>query len=167
MDVLARLEYRVEPRSHDIEASLHHIWTMPRSSQDRAMSLIESHQLHTWLASRKSSALFVNGNHDASAQQSPLTYVCARLVDTIYRSTAGRYSRYSLVLKQTFFCGLHLKMDEPVAGPIGMMRSLVLQLIKGYNACSMPMVGRQLDINSFNFDDLCHTFTVLIRQLPP
>ena len=164
--VLATLDFDIELLPNDIEANLHHVWTLPLSAQDRAVTLMESEKLHTWLTTTSPSALFVNGNHDAAARQSPLTYVCTKLIDTICSRAAGTSARHSSILAQVFFCGQHLDIEDTAFGPAGMMRNLIMQLVINYGAFDLLTIRRLLDLDPFNIEELCDAFGGLVKQLP-
>ena len=162
---LAGLEFDIELLSDDIEANVRHVWTLPLSAQDRAVTLMESENLHTWLTTTNPSALFVNGQYDAAARQSPLTYVCTKLVDTIGSRAAGTSTRHSSILAQVFFCGQHLSLEDSAFGPAGMMRNLISQLVINHGAFDLRAIRRLLDLDSSNIGELCDAFAGLIRQL--
>ena len=127
---------------------------------------MESQRLHAWLISTQPSALFVNGNHDASARQSPISYVCAKLMDSICTRATGMRPRYPLILAQAFFCGQHIDLEDPESGLIGMMRSLLSQLIINYNSFDVSTMRQLMNINSFDIGELCVIFSNLIGKLP-
>lgn len=163
---LATLEYEIELLPRNVEANLRHIWTIPLPAQDRAIALMKSPKLHTWLTSTHSSALFVNGNGDASARQSPLSFICSKLMDTVCPLAVGMRPKYCSILAQSFFCGQHVDIEDPAKGPVGMMRNLVSQILINYSAFSMPTIRRLLDIDPFDIRALCNIFSGLIKQLP-
>ena len=164
--VLASLDYRIDLSLEDVEACLRQIWTLPLSAQDRTVTLLNSPKLLSWLSSMHSSALFVNGNHDASARQSPLTYVCAKLMDTIAPWTAGKHANHRSIFAQVFFCGQHADLDDPERGPLGMMRSLVSQLLTSFSAFRMTTIRSIRDIDASDVYKLCDAYASLIKEVP-
>ena len=163
--ILAILDCDVELLPQDVERNLRDVWTLPKSAQDRAVSLMESQRLHNWLTSTEPSAIFVNGNHDASARNSPISYVCSKLIDSIC-PWADTNSKTSSIIGLAFFCGQHLDFEDPARGPTGMMRNLILQLVMNYRAFSLTTLRQLLEIDSSEMQALCTAFSILIEQLP-
>lgn len=56
--------------------------------------------------------------------------------------------------------------DDPAAGPAGMMRSLLSQLLLSYSAFTLKTIKRLLDIDPSEVGELCTAFADLIEQLP-
>ena len=164
--ILAIFDCKVDSLPQDVKANLQNIWTLPQSAQNRAVSLMESQRLHTWLTSTEPSALFVNGNHDASARNSPVSYVCSKLIDSICPCAEGTRFMHPSILGQAFFCGQHLDFEDPASGLAGMMRNLISQLVMNYRAFSLTTLRQLLEIDSFEMQGLCLVFSSLIKQLP-
>ena len=162
--VLALLDFDIELLPNDVESMLQSVWRLPISAQDRAVTIMGSSQFHNWLTNAQPSALFINGNHDASARQSPLSYICSKLIDSIF-SCVGR-SMYPSILAFAFFCGQHMDADDPAAGLAGMMRNLLAQLLLSHSAFKLTTIKRLLDIDPSEAEELCTTFADLIEQLP-
>ena len=162
--VLALLDFDVELLSNDVESTLRNVWTLDSSAQDRAVTIMASPQLQTWLTTPQSSALFINGNHDASGRQSPLSYICSKLIDSMCSSVGD--SGHSSILACVFFCGQHMDPDDPTVGPAGMMRNLLAQLLLSHNAFKLATIQRLLDIDPSQVGELCTLFAALIEQLP-
>ncbi|KAL3478328.1 hypothetical protein BJX99DRAFT_269323 [Aspergillus californicus] len=137
---------------HDVDFVLQHIGRIEGSAQTQAQQLLSS-----------SETLYVQGSFRiASAGRiSALSAVCATLSLNLSKNTD------SIVL--LFLCGLHEAGDDPIAGPNGLMRSFVAQLL---------LTGRDFNldfINTRHFAEqieagylpaLTHTFRQLIEQLP-
>ena len=164
--VLAVFDFDVETLPENIEASMSYIWTLPIAAQDRAAVLMASQKLHTWLANTEPSALFINGNYDGSARISPVSYVCSKLMDSLFPGPASMHPRYPSILAQAFFCGQHVDTDNIATGPVEMMRNLVSQLVINYSAFSLPTMKRLVEMDSFDMAELCDVFSDLVRQLP-
>ena len=162
--VLTLLDFDIELLPNDVESTLRNVWTLPLSAQDRAATMMASPQLHTWLTTPQPSALFINGNHDASARQSPLSYICSKLIDSMSSSVGG--SRHPSILACAFFCGQHMDLDDPASGPAGMMRSLLAQLLLSHSAFKLTTIKRLLNIDPSEVGELCNAFADLIEQLP-
>lgn len=164
--VLAILKLEVGILPDAVDSNQRYVWTLPLSLQDRAVALMESPKLHAWLTSTHPSALFINGNHDASSRHSPLSYICSKLLDSICPMAGGVRPRCSSILAQAFFCGQEADTEDMPGGPISMMRSLLAQLVIQYNAFDVSTLKQLLDIDSFNVRELCIVWSELIRQLP-
>ena len=162
--VLALLEFDSQLLPDDVESTLRNVWTLSPSAQDRAVTIMALPQLHTWLTTTQPSALFINGNHDASARQSPLSYICSKLIDSTCSSTGA--SRLPSILACAFFCGQHMDPDDRAAGPAGMMRSLLAQIVLSHNAFNLKTIKRLLEIDPSKIGELCTIFAELIDQLP-
>ena len=162
--VLALLEFDIELLPNDVESTFRNVWILPLSGQDRAATIMASPQLHTWLTTPQPSALFINGNHDASARQSPLSYICGKLIDSM--SSAGGNSTHPSIFACAFFCGQHMDLDDPATGPAGMMRSLLAQLLLSHSAFKLTIIKRLLNIDPSEIGELCNAFADLIAQLP-
>ena len=163
--MLAALHFENEVLSDAVESNLCYVWTLPLAAQDRAITLMESHRLHTWLTDTQASALFVNGNHDPSARQSPISYVCSKLMESLCNHTADLHPKCSSLLAQGFFCGQQINLD-PAGGPSGMMRSLLSQLIINYSGSDMLNIRQLFSIDLFDMVELCKLFSKLIGSLP-
>lgn len=164
--LLAILDFGIESLPDAIASTQEYIWTLPLSAQDRAVHLMQSEELQTWLTSAEPSTLFINGNYDASAQQSPMSYVCSKLMDSICPSPEGMRPRYSSILAQAFFCGQHADAEDQAMGPVSMMKSLISQLVISYSAFDISTLKWLLEIDPFDVGELCIGFSDLIRQLP-
>lgn len=56
--------------------------------------------------------------------------------------------------------------NDPAAGPAGMIRNLLAQLVLNYRAFHLTTLKRLLDIDPSNIRELCIVFADLIKQLP-
>ncbi len=164
-EVLSLLDFDIELLPNDVESDLRNVWTLPPSAQDRAVAVMMSPQLHTWLTSAQPSALFVNGNHDASSRLSPLSYICSKLIESMCPCVELR-PRHPSVLACAFFCGQHMDPDDAAARPAGMMRNLLAQLVLSYNGFSLTTMKRLLEIDPCEVGELGTMFADLIEQLP-
>lgn len=166
-EIIVILDYEESVPQGDIKAILRIAWTLPRSAQDRAVTLMQSPKLHAWIASTEPSILLVNGNYNASARQSPLSFVCAKLVDSIQPVSQENRARTPSIFAHAFFCGLHMKSKDPDSGLGGLMRSLLAQLLVTYPDFNLSIIQRLRDIDSNSVSSLCEIFSTLIMQIPP
>lgn len=128
---------------------------------------MQSPKLHTWITSTEPSILLVNGNYNGPARQSPLSFVCAKLMDSIQPNLQETGARKPLILAHAFFCGQHMSPEDPDSGLSGLMRSLLAQLILAYPDFNPTIVQRMRDINSNDINKPCEIFYTLISQVPP
>lgn len=165
-DVFGHLDYAESVFLDDVQAILRIAWALPRAAQDRAVSLMQSPILHAWITSTKSIALFVNGNHDTSARQSPLSFVCAKLMDSIHPTTNDGHHKPHAIIAQAFFCGQHLSSKDPDAGIAAIVRNLLAQLLTANNEFELSTVRQLLGIDPDDVVGLCAVFSELILQVP-
>ncbi|KAL8930796.1 MAG: hypothetical protein Q9208_000337 [Pyrenodesmia sp. 3 TL-2023] len=125
---------KIDIASTDTVIQLRLIHTLTLPSQDRAVALIMSPRLQTWLTSTSSSMILVNGqmfSNEDEARQSPLSYFCAKLIDSVLngpRRSDIEASYQHFVVR--WFCGLHTNvLTDADAHPSGMLYSIVSQLL--------------------------------------
>lgn len=159
--------------SVDTVSQLRLIHTLSLPSQDRAVALIMSPHLQTWLTGASSSIILVNGqmfSNEDEARQSPLSYFCAKLIDSVLNG-----SRRPVVdapyqhLGVRWFCGLHTNVQTDAdAHPGGMLNSIISQLLNQV-LDFLPQVAledaavldQDVDLKSLN-----DIFDRLVRALP-
>lgn len=165
-EVLGHLDCAGSVFLNDTQAILRIAWTMPRAAQDRAVLLMQSPTLHSWITSTGSSALFVNGNHGTSARQSPLSFVCAKLMDSICPATNDIQGESKGIMAQVFFCGQHLSSKDPDSGIAAVVRNLLAQLLISNSEFDVATVRQLLEIDPDEVVDLCAVFSELVMQIP-
>ena len=108
--------------------------------------------------------LFVNGNFSTSTRQSPLSFICAKLMDSLQPS--GNLPHVKGIHAHAFFCGQHLRPDDPDAGIAGLMRSLLAQLLicPDHNF-KVSTVDKLRKIDPSDVDELCAIYFSLITQI--
>ena len=163
--LLSAFKYESSVIRRDVEACLRAVWTLPRVDQDRIIVTMQSPQLHQWIAETESSALFLNSN--APRNQRPGSFVSAKLVDSIQTMGTKAQGHASSVFALSFFCGEHMRSNDPDVGVDGMMRSLICQLLLAYPDFGSHIVDRIRNANYSTMDDLCKIFYLLAIQLPP
>lgn len=151
---------------NDIEKNLRLATDVRLRASDRVQALMRNPKMKTWITQASSGALFVNGNHCQSIRQPPTSYVSAKLVKAV-RSVTSADSRSKVCnIVLSFFCAEHKNLKDPDAGPDGMMRSLLAQLLSAYRDFDLITVGRMKDVNYEDVDDLGQIFQSLVEQLP-
>ena len=125
--------------------------------------------LHAWIKSYVSTILFVNGNFNSSAHRSPLSFVCAKLIDSIQPSSSslGSEAQPTWITAHSFFCGQHLTSKDPEAGVAGLIRSLITQILANpYTEFAPSTTNKipQTDLSDVNA--LSTIYRALILQVP-
>ena len=161
--------------NNDLEHMLRQGRNININDQSQALSLLQTQQFQNWIASQHSTVLLVDGNiESAVARVSPMSLLCASLVLSVLDHRPAVSLHY--------FCGLHVASNSPLYGPAGLIRSLLMQLLLVSKVIDVDGKSLDLDHTMFNlnfinghlYEDLeshsiaalCHTFKVLIDQLP-
>ena len=169
----------VDAAASDSSILLDIVHTLSSGSQDRAVSLITSPVMQAWMMGTVSLPLLVNGHmfsSDGETRQSPLSYFCAKLVDSILPvSTSSRLLKNRTVFAVRWFCGQHTNPYDYGPGatdydahPPGMLGNIVAQLIVQLLECSsLPQLDHlSLPRKDLELYELCEVFTLLVRALP-
>jgi hypothetical protein len=170
--LLQTLEFDDAIVSSDLSASLRQDYNYRLRSEDRVIAIAEDSRFGSWLSSPNSDVLFINGNHTASEHQPPTSFVSAKLVTTVrngqqeQQAKAGRSYRPK-ILTLSHFCAQHKHPKDADAGPGGMLRSLLAQLLTAWPDFDLTAVERLRNIDYDSVDDLEHIFELLIAQIPP
>lgn len=169
----------IDTAAEDVSILLHIISSLSSGSQDRAVALITSPILQTWLTSAVSLPLLVNGHmfsSDGEARQSPLSYFCAKLVDSILPpTTSSQTSKNRTVFAVRWFCGQHTNMynygpgvTDYEAHPPGMLGNMLAQLVVQLLECPLlsQLDSLSLPKNDSGLFELCTLFSLLVGALP-
>ncbi|KAL1876230.1 hypothetical protein Daus18300_002858 [Diaporthe australafricana] len=133
---------------------------------EKARKLISMTEVNDWLSKDESKLLLVDGHSKSpgNGKTSPLSVFCASLATTLAQSE-------SLIVLQ-YFCGHHsLDSDGLSAGPLGLIQSLLAQLLHQ----SDDILPESLDLDKElynrvdheNIDNLCEVFGALFSQINP
>ena len=159
--------------SRDTVEQLRLIHILSRESQDRAVALIKSPQIHTWLTSTASSVLHVNGQmffSEHEARQSPLSYTCAKFVDSVFTKVQHSTTTRTPTIILRWFCGQHtdFRIDYDVHPP-GMLNNLLYQFIRQLLSLGIGSTSAHLPSLSNNptLSELCELFVGLTQCSPP
>jgi hypothetical protein len=125
--------------------------------QDRAAWLMRSEKMNTWLTSRYTEVRLVHGNYEL-AKISPVSYLCAMLVETLEQLEPSRVIH--------FFCGSHTTSRDPLGNAHGMVKSLLVQLLSQdtFNTSFLRPNDVQ-KIQTGELESLCDLFCRLVEQL--
>ncbi|KAH8589240.1 hypothetical protein B0O99DRAFT_746143 [Bisporella sp. PMI_857] len=122
--ILSVLAHKKDISEVDLHQSLRSLNTLSRSDQDRAVWVMKSSALCSWLPSTTSSMLYINGSCPSTRTHSPITSVCAHLI----YSLKSKIKDKTIILH--FFCGQHLSPATDLnATPVRLMNSLLAQLL--------------------------------------
>lgn len=160
--------------TRDTATNLNLIHTLSIESQDRAVALIASPRILIWLTDTCSSALLINGQMFSSEHeimQSPLSFFCAKTVDSILVSRlAPKSIANNPLLVVRWFCGQHTDVRTDYdAHPPGMLNNMLSQLV-----CQLlqPGILEMLEDLSCPLEsepglsELCSLFVQLFKALP-
>ena len=166
---LKALRYNSSVPSADIDSLLRIVWTFTKAGQDRAVALMQDRRLHAWIKGNASVILMVNGNFNPSASQSPLSFVCAKLVDSIQLASSGPdfEARTSWIIAHSFFCGQHLPSKDPETSVAGLVRSLIAQILN-YPCIELDLstTNELLSTSVSDVDALCTVYSALVMKIP-
>lgn len=156
--ILGMLRSERELCEEDLAHCLRGVSTMSRPEQDRAVWVMKSEKLRSWMLETSSSTLLLNGNSPTTTARSPMSFVCARLISTL------KESKPFIVLH--FFCGQHIAYEtDENASPLGMMNSLLAQLLMQHS--NFEISSQDLaSISKNTIDDVLALFAKLVQQLP-
>ena len=155
--VLESLSYESDVPSRDVQNCLRLAGTLSIDDQNRAVALMRSPKLRSWLTSISSATLLLNGN-SKPVRRSPVSFVCAKLADSL--RTDGP------LIELHFFCGEHVnESQDSDAHPPGMMNSLLAQLLEQFEF-DLADVRNLGEVKNDDVAGLCKVFRKLVMQLP-
>ena len=116
-DHLKALDFDVvaDTAAKDASALQHIVGNLSSGSQDRAVALIASPVMQEWMTSTVSLPLVVNGHMYSSEEeirQSPLSFVCAKLIDSIPPRTSSQPAGSRGIFAVQWFCGQHTDFHD-------------------------------------------------------
>jgi hypothetical protein len=167
--LLACLNYDKNAPHTDLVANLEHAMGMSLGEQDRAVYMMQSNLLKTWLKSLKSSALLVNGGaYSTDSNRSALSFVCAKLSSALLQARKlDTNTSESHIINLHFFCGEHVDWRDNLDNvPAGILNSLISQLLASYRNFDFTIIEHLSMLDSDNVKELGHVFSKLLRQLP-
>lgn len=132
-------------------------------AQDRAVALLKTPRLTHFMSKPCSSILFANAN--CNPDSSPTSYVSATLASSIKQPAREENATGRNLFALTFFCAKHTDKHDAYAGPCGLMRSFVSQLLR-HHAFSLPCLRLAQDVDCEDIEDLCSLFITLVHHLP-
>ncbi|KAL7952772.1 hypothetical protein V8C34DRAFT_298612 [Trichoderma compactum] len=133
-----------------------------RGDQGRAEQLISNPQFKRWLVQTRSTKLLVHGHMRPSRTSvSALSLFSAAIVQSLWRD-----QRFCTL---AFFCGEHRDARDPLAGGIGIIKSLIMQLLSQYHFSGgdLGVTVRKvnMDVLEDDAEQLCQLFVGLMRRV--
>lgn len=150
--LLAQLGPNDDDPCRDMEIVLSHVTSMTLGDQDRIGAVIEHQAVQEWLLDPLFGALLVHGNGRRHDPISPTAVACA-LLNHVFAKTLGFPTLY-------WFCGLHC--SGPRGNPLGMLRSLVRQLL--CLSCCRCSSDDQTGLDTQHVGKLLKLFRKLLRR---
>lgn len=150
----------------DLKQVIKGSYTQDRAALGRAAWVLNVERFKRWadMSSHSSDLILVNGYLSGltKGKISPLSVLAATL------ASMHRVSSRLVILSH--FCGLHISPRDPMAGPKGMLRSLIAQLIfiqRGEHALTTIALDEGLvhQILNHNLTGLCDVFRALLMQV--
>ncbi|KAE8152985.1 hypothetical protein BDV25DRAFT_47977 [Aspergillus avenaceus] len=155
----------VSPRASidDVDIVLKQPVVFNAEGQSLSQQVLSSNEFLRWMQTSHAETLFVQGDCSivGPGRVTPLSALCATL--------SLNLSKHSDSLVLHFFCGLHESPSSSTAGPSGLIRSLIAQLLLTRATFGLDFINTRAfaeSICSHSVYDLCHTFRQLIEQLP-
>lgn len=147
----------------DLKMTLRHNNSVNQKGLDRARSLM-SHNIFKYFVARADAALLLVDGHcrsDGIGKTSPLSVWCASFIAALRKSP-------SLIVVQ-YFCGLNTDSRRALSGPLGLVKSLIGQLL-AYEYAGGPSTTHmeQETVEGGKKDDivcLCEILKKLLLQL--
>ncbi|RYP59351.1 hypothetical protein DL769_008570 [Monosporascus sp. CRB-8-3] len=133
-----------------------------RRDQGRAEQLISNPQFQRWMVQTRSTELLVHGHMKPSRTSvSALSLFSAAIVQSLRRD-----QRFCTL---AFFCGEHSDARDPLADGIGIIKSLIVQLLNQYHfdGANLGLATREVDLDVLENDaeQLCRLFVGLVRRV--
>lgn len=129
---------------------------MTIGDQDRVGAIIQHQQVQDWLLNPQFGALLVHGNGRRHDPVSPTSVACALLIHVFSKKPSEKPFFPTLY----WFCGLH--NHGPGGSPLGMLRSLICQLL--CLSCCKCSVDDQIGLDTQNLRKLLKLFQRLLQR---
>ncbi|KAK3332797.1 hypothetical protein B0T19DRAFT_416517 [Cercophora scortea] len=138
-----------------------------QGAQGQAQTLFHHARFHGWIKTLHPDLLLVDGNIPSAARQtvSAMSLFCANFVLSMSELEPDAIMTY-------FFCGLHAWPKDPFAGPTGLLRSVIVQLIAALDdedQLSLEFLVRSYvrDLEDHDIGRLCDLLHVIALQFLP
>lgn len=130
------------------------------SSQGAMHWVLQSSRFKGWIQSPESDVLAVNGNlEDGTARYSSTSLLCAMLILSLREQQAAHVLH--------FFCGNHSSKLDPSAGPIGLIHSLIAQLlsIQQFDLSFLRFGKWEYGLRANDISTYCRLLRRLVEQM--
>jgi hypothetical protein len=169
--LLTRLSYDKETPRIDLRANLRHALSLSIGDQDRAVYVMRSAALQIWLQETTSSALLVNGGAHSSGLRSPMSFISAKLANSLREARKhGPAKMDSKIIDLHFFCGEHSNWrdgeEDDMPGPASVINSLLAQLLTQYKLFDVASIKRLKDLEWHDLKAMGNILGKLLNQLP-
>jgi hypothetical protein len=160
--LLRHLGYQRHVTQADRDTNLSQIQTFTLSDQNRAVYIMQSPVLQSWLNVPESSVLLINGNMShSSMHHTPISFVSAKLADALHQSSTPA------LMNLHFFCGEHDGWREnPDDGPAAVWNSLLAQLLLQYDQFNFEELEQMSQLETSDVAALGRAFERCLRKLP-
>ena len=125
-DLLDLLDVPMDLANSDLRTAFTFGSNFSRQAHEQALSLFGESRFRHWVASPRAELLLVDGNDHTAwrGMVSPMSSLCAQMTAAM-ESLHGRNN----VIVLNFWCSMHVDASSEARGPIGMVRSLLVQLV--------------------------------------
>ncbi|KAK4096692.1 hypothetical protein N658DRAFT_527585 [Parathielavia hyrcaniae] len=167
-------ERSIQHPSIDLHAAVAEQADISLEAQGQAQSLLQDESFLDWMARSHPCLVMV----DADMEEATLDALSAISVlsGTLATSLMRAYTQDAAVVVH-FFCGLHAAPGDPFHGPVGLVRSLLLQLLTKLDGRDPDMKGWNLDfiddrdflksLEEHSLPHLCEALHHLLYEFPP
>lgn len=155
---MTRLQFdpKIGRREKTGPLSIEALW---RTSQDQVATIIQTRQFQNWMASLDSQVLFVNCPSQAPAHKTPSAFVCHQLVQAIDQQR-------NHIAALAFSCRKHSNQADPEYGVVGLLRSLIGQLLASFSELEVKFQRRNR-LQTSELEILYEKFESLFLELAP
>ena len=164
---LSLLAYDPRALRSDISSNIRSATTLLLDDQERSLYIIRSQSTATWLGNERSAILVVNGGSPRLQRHTSTSFVCARLLASlnhIRHDQAERVRKHILGIH--FLCGEHSDSDDIGDSPVGVIRSLLAQLMSHCKDIDMEDELQLCRPASEDLRTLCKCFEEIMSLLP-
>jgi hypothetical protein len=132
---------------------------------------MQSTALQLWLQETTSSALLVNGGAHSSGLRSPMSFVSAKLANSLREARKQAHANIdSNIIDLHFFCGEHSNWrdgeEDDMPGPASVINSLLAQLLTQYKHFDVASIKHLKKLEWHDIKAMGNILGKLLTQLP-
>lgn len=150
----------------DVQDNYYYGTAMPLVNQDRCVYLLTSRSLASWVTSRTSRVLAINGNMNSAQNRSPLSFISARLVYTLDLVRARTSNGKDQVAAVHFFCGEHTDRGDRLISATAIINNLLAQLVSSFKDINLINLVAFKSFQSNDINAACKRFKSVLKLLP-